>query len=54
VRDKADEANQAVIAIRRVKAQLADRQAVNRELARLNPAPLDPKCTRARGCSLTP
>ncbi len=147
VRDKADEANQAVIAIRRVKAQLADRQkrsddpaltsagamltrnssaveetiyqvrnqsgqdplnfpikvnnrlatllsmaergdgpptnnmpeilgilsnelkiytdrlalvwatdlpAVNQELARLNLAPLDPKCARVEGCSLTP
>jgi len=147
VRDKAEEANQAVIAIRRVKAQLADRQkrsddaalksagatltanssaveedvyqvrnqsgqdplnfpikvnnrlatllsmaergdgpptnnmpeilgilsselktytdrlalvwasdlaAVNKELARLNLAPLDPKCARVEGCSLTP
>jgi hypothetical protein len=31
-----------------------DLQAVNKELARLNLAPLDPKCARVEGCSLTP
>jgi photosystem II stability/assembly factor-like uncharacterized protein len=32
----------------------ADLTAVNKELARLNLAPLDPKCARVEGCSLTP
>ena len=31
-----------------------DLAAVNRELARLNLAPLDPACARAEGCALTP
>ena len=32
----------------------SDLAAVNRELARLNLAPIDPKCARAEGCTLTP
>jgi photosystem II stability/assembly factor-like uncharacterized protein len=32
----------------------SDLVAVNKELARLNLAPLDPKCARAEGCALTP
>jgi hypothetical protein len=31
-----------------------DLAAVNKELARLKLAPLDPKCARAEGCALTP